>query len=319
MYLKETIAKNHKFNLDEFEIERIVAEPFNQYRLFENELPEIKTAQLKIFIELEKKIPFFNGSSFSNHVHFQNAHQTPVQRWYPYREGYSSNLVNSFLKEYKISGNVFDPFMGSGTTLLSARMNNLKSYGIDVNPISVIIATVENEIYSKDDLKIFEHELSKLKKYNSIGDNHEISYYLAEKVFNKDILKSIISIKQQIDNIDEIKIKNLFFVAWLSIIEDVSNIKKEGNGIKYKNRKRITNGYIDIPKEVWENNNFPEDKFTFVKNRILQKLEIILYDLKYCYGNSVNKPKIFNGNCLEFNSFFPDEIEFTFFSPPFNA
>ena len=113
------------------------------------------------------------------------------------------------------------------------------------------------------------------------------------------------------------KIRDLVFVAWLSIIEDVSNIKKEGNGIKYKNRKRTPNGYINIDREAWEKQNFPDDKFLFVKLKLIKQLEIILYDIINNYGLSEKKPKIFRGSCLEFNKLFNDEIEFTFFSPPY--
>ncbi len=107
--------------------------------------------------------------------------------------------------------------------------------------------------------------------------------------------------------------RDLHFVAWLSIIENVSNIKKEGNGIKYKNRKRTPKGYINIDKETWERQNFPLNKFAFVKNKILRKLEVILTDLKFNYGKCEKKPKVFNGSCLEFETFFDDEIELTFF------
>ena len=50
---------------------------------------------------------------------------------------------------------------------------------------------------------------------------------LADKVFNPDILQSLLQFKQHIKSIQHKKVKELFYVAWLSIIEDVSNIKKK--------------------------------------------------------------------------------------------
>jgi hypothetical protein len=111
-------------NFDGFYIQNI-SEPSSQYNLFEIDLKESQSVQLKIFSELEKGLPFSSGKAFSSQVHFQNSYQIPVQRWYPYREGYSVRLVKAFLNEFNISGNVFDPFLGSGTTLLAARWNNL--------------------------------------------------------------------------------------------------------------------------------------------------------------------------------------------------
>lgn len=123
--------------------------------------------------------------------------------------------------------------------------------------------------------------------------------------------------KFHIKEIQDEKIQNLFFVAWLSIIEEVSNIKKEGNGIKYKNRKRTPNGYINIEKDIWEKQVFPEDKFNFVKSKLVNHLEIILTDIKNYFGANEKQPIIFKGSCLEFDKLFSNEIQFTFFSPPY--
>ncbi|MDI6734940.1 MAG: hypothetical protein QME42_01890 [bacterium] len=226
-------------------------------------------------------------------------------------------MVNSFINELTITGNIFDPFAGSGTTLLASRTNGIGSFGIDVNPISVMVAKVENERYNIEDLKIFEKEIENIKNLVKSLKEYQTPFELADKVFNQEILQSLLQFKHHIKKIENQKVRNLHLVAWLSIIENVSNIKKEGNGIKYKNRKRTPMGYINIDKETWERQNFPIDKFGFVRNNLLRKLIVILTDLKFNYGECEKEPKIFNGSCLEFDRFFTDEIELTFFSPPY--
>jgi len=295
----------------------ILEEPNGAIPLFEELVSDNQTEQLKVFENLEKGIPFINASSFRNQVHFQNAYQTPVQRWFPYREGYSTRLVYAFLNELKIKGNVFDPFSGSGTTLLASRHNNLNSFGIDVNPISILVSKVENENYINSDIENLCSEIEKLKVVSKSNEIFQTSFNLANKVFNTEILQSLLQFKFHVRGIQNSKIQNLFFVTWLSIIEEVSNIKKEGNGIKYKNRKRTPKGYINIDKDVWEKQVFPNDKFSFVKTKLVRHLEIILSDIKHNYGNFENQPKIFQGSCLEFPKMFSDEIQFTFFSPPY--
>jgi len=307
----------YKTSFDEFEVVSIVAEPTLNYNLFEAELENSQAKQIKIFNKLEQSLQFYNGESFRNQVHFQLANQTPVQRWFPYREGYSLKLVNAFIKELKIKGNTFDPFSGSGTTLLASRIADLNSFGIDVNPISVLVAKVENEQYASKDVIQVEVELKKLKDIEKSKEIFQTSFDLAEKVFNQEILQALLQFKQHIKAIQHEKTKMVLFVAWLSIIEDVSNIKKEGNGIKYKNRKRTPNGYINIEKERWENEKFPGNKFSFVKTNFSNRLEMILSDLKFNYGKCDKKPNIYKGSCLEFDKYFSDEIELTFFSPPY--
>lgn len=301
----------------EFEIESIASEPTINYGLFQEELKDIQVEQLKVFKDLENDLPMFNGASFGNQVHFQNAFQTPVQRWFPYREGYSTRLVNAFIKELKITGNVFDPFSGSGTTLLASRHNNLNSFGIDVNPISVLVAEVENENYSDSDIWNFDSEIEILKVISKSNEIFHTPFNLADKIFNVEILQTLLQLKFHIKRIKNEKTQKAFFVAWLAIIESVSNIKKEGNGIKYKNRKRTSKGYINIDKDVWEKQVFPEDKFLFVKLRLIEHIKMILEDINNNYGLCEKQPKIFKGSCLEFDKLFSDQIQFTFFSPPY--
>ncbi len=154
-------AETFKTYFSDFEVS-VVSEPIGMFPMFETSVSDIQKEQLKIFQSLENNSLFVNAASFSSQVHFQNAYQTPVQRWFPYREGYSTHLVNAFIKELNITGNVFDPFSGSGTTLLASRHNNLNSFGIDVNPISVLVATVKNEKYDNNDIEAFEKEFENL-------------------------------------------------------------------------------------------------------------------------------------------------------------
>ena len=302
---------------DEYKVELLIREAPFQYELFKTEIQNSKIEQLEIIDTIEQKFHLLNASSLGNQVHFQNVNLIPVQRWFPYREGYSVKLVNSFIKELNIKGNVFDPFCGSGTTLLSSRLNNLDSFGIDVNPISVLVSKVENENYSMEDIERLRYEIKILESLENSNYNLTTLFDLADRIFNKEILHSLLQFRKHIEKIDSNKIRSLIFASWLSIIEKVSNIKKEGNGIKYKNRKRTSNGYININRENWEREVFPDNKFSFVKNKLIAKLNTILNDLLKSYGNNLNIPKIFQGDCLEFDKFINNEIDFTFFSPPY--
>lgn len=273
--------------------------------------------QKEILVKIQKDISLSYNDDLSKLVHFQEAINLPVQRWYPYREGYSIELVNYFINRLDITGLVFDPFSGSGTTLLASRLRQLKSIGCDVNPISVKVAQAENEVYLQSDIEELNRVLNELEKIDCDDKVYNTNFELKDKVFNKDILNALLQLKEFILNIENNKINNLFFIEWLSIIESVSNIKKEGNGIKYKNRRRTSSGYINIDKSIWESENFPEDKFNYVKNKLLDKLYLVKEDLNNNYGSCKYKPKIYWDSCLNMDKFIDDKIEFTFFSPPY--
>lgn len=312
----EHILEN-KYYIDDYEFESYVSDAVYSYGLFQSEMDDSRIDQLRLLVALEKKFNLFKATSFGNLVHFQNSSKIPIQRWFPYREGYSIKLVDTFIKEFKITKNVFDPFCGSGTTLLSARLNNLQSYGIDINPISVLISRVENEVYDQNDIKIISDITSKITMIKRNSKYYKTNFELSAKVFNEEILQSLLQLKELIHQIDNVKIRNLFYLVWLAIIEDVSNIKKEGNGIKYKNRKRTSGGYINISKSVWENHNFPNDRFKYVKEKYLNHLNKIISDLKLNYGATSKPPKVFHGDAVFFEKYFNNQIQFTFFSPPY--
>ncbi|MDP2851980.1 MAG: hypothetical protein Q8O23_01090, partial [Gallionella sp.] len=200
----------YKTFFDEFEIKSIVAEATANYTLFDAELKDTQTEQIRVFNKLESSLPFFNGEAFANQVHFQFAYQTPVQRWFPYREGYSIKLVNAFIKELKIKGNTFDPFSGSGTTLLASRMADLNSFGMDANPLSVLVANVENEKYMLEDIIQIGEEIKKLKIIEKSEETFQTSFDLADKVFNQEILQSLLQFKQHIKSIQHEKASKIF-------------------------------------------------------------------------------------------------------------
>ena len=60
----------------------------------------------------------------------------PVHRWFRYSAGFAAGWVQSVLREMRLSQDnlVLDPFVGSGTTLLSADATRVRSIGIEAHP-----------------------------------------------------------------------------------------------------------------------------------------------------------------------------------------
>src|SRR5437899_1184359 len=68
----------------------------------------------------------------------------PRHRWYPFKEGFSAMLVANFLADIqRFPGRLFDPFAGSGTSLLEAACWGWDSVGIEVNPFMAFVAGVK--------------------------------------------------------------------------------------------------------------------------------------------------------------------------------
>lgn len=271
----------------------------------------------KDFLELlESKYCMKKDISFAKLVHFQTTDEIPFQRWYPYREGYSYRLVDSIIKRFKINGVLLDPFVGSGSSILAGRYNNLKTYGIDVNPLSIFITDIQNKSYQVDLADGIKEQLSKFTKLERDCKTYSHKFRLASKYFNAKVLQSLLQIKNYINLIDSMEIRNLFFLAWLSCIEEVSLVKKEGNGLKYRNRRRTDKGYIDIPVDVWEKENLPSDKFEYVKDKISQCVFKMISDIEESTLEAPS-PILMLGSSTERIKEIPENIDLTIFSPPY--
>jgi SAM-dependent methyltransferase len=67
-----------------------------------------------------------------------------LHRFHPYCARFPSEIVEAVLEQYSKPGDsVFDPFCGSGTTLVASLVKKRKVVGIDIDPLAVIISDVK--------------------------------------------------------------------------------------------------------------------------------------------------------------------------------
>ena len=71
----------------------------------------------------------------SEYGSFRDSLRAPVHRWFTYPAGYSYKFVQAKIAEYGLtsSSTVGDPFLGTGTTSLAARMVGVNSIGVEAH------------------------------------------------------------------------------------------------------------------------------------------------------------------------------------------
>ena len=118
---------------------------------------------------------------------------------------------------------ILDPFTGSGTTLLEAAINGNNSYGIEIDEVAKLISRVKTEKYNKKEVKSIQDEFEKIiSEYDNKKKYRVPEIDNLEHWFPKENIQELGKILQQINEIDNVKIKNFFKVCFVSIIKKCS-------------------------------------------------------------------------------------------------
>jgi len=227
-------------------------------------------------------------------VNFSKTKNLPIHRWFYYQEGYSPELIKKVLKYLNLNGSthLFDPFAGSGTSLVAAKELGIKATGIEINPFSCHMAISKTQNYSEEEINILENfEVPNYKPIKKLFEKYELS--IIENLFEIENFEKIELIKKKIELERNKKVNSILFTTLLCILQQVSYYKKAGNGLK---KKRI---YKSV-------DTFEAFKF---------KLNEIISDIKL--NKNKNKTVIINDNCLNINNHKIDEIDISIFSPPY--
>lgn len=146
-------------------------------------------------------------------------------------------IARRLIEEYGKNASVLlDPFMGSGTALLEAKLheNFKEAYGIDINPLALLVAKVKT---TPLDDKILQQEYSKLinqsinDKKNPKSEIKVPEFFNIDYWFKPEVKNDLSIIKYNIENINlndkklEQDIKDFFNIIFSNVARTVSNTR----------------------------------------------------------------------------------------------
>lgn len=190
--------------------------------------------------------------TYSTPVNFKESMTIPIHKWYGYKEGFSPSFVNGFIKEYVASESslVFDPFGGVGTTGLEAIKMGYNAVLMDVNPLGLFASKVKTYHYTVSDIVDLDKELIRLKETNSFSITIEIQNETVKRYFDSQTWNSLLQIKSYVSSIENYRINELFTLALLSLIDDISTHHKNGNGVKRKKIQPASCNYVVLRDKI---------------------------------------------------------------------
>lgn len=241
------------------------------------------------------------GKNASNAI---NHHLFPRFRWYGYKEGFSSKLVEEAIANVGVGPGeyILDPFNGSGTVTLTASLNGINSIGIEVNPFVAFMAATKMENCPIDEFMVgFDDVLSRarsgekspLNGFSTFSEQGAHQKWL----FNNGVLNSFEGSWQSASEFPESK-KRIYRLSMIAAAMDNCNATKDGKCLKYRHN--------------WESRGFNETSYS---KSLEDKLLICKEDLEST--PILRKAKVINGDARNVIKSLPQKFKLCITSPPY--
>lgn len=141
-----------------------------------------------------------------------------------------------------------DPFMGSGTSLLSCMEFGFNVYGQDINPFAVMLTQSKVERYDLVLLKAVCHDVVNRISQDA-SETVEVSFTNIDKWFNEDIQIDLSKIRRAIQSIEQQPIRRFLWVILSEVIRTGSNDRTSTFKLHRRSEEDIEKRKVNVIKE----------------------------------------------------------------------
>lgn len=132
----------------------------------------------------------------------------------------AGRLIDMFAKPKAL---VLDPFCGSGSVLLEAFIRGYNSFGIDINPLSLLVSRVKTTPLN---YKLLQDELEKvLKKTSLIKKIDSTDFFNIDYWFKPDVISILAKLRRAINSITDERVRDFFRVVFSFTVRASSNTR----------------------------------------------------------------------------------------------
>ena len=219
-------------------------------------------------------------------------------------------IARRLLKKYGSSANtLFDPYCGSGTSLVEANIEDINAIGTDLNPLARLIAKTKTTLIDIQTLDLY------LKDFNDYVFNFRFNIQKSVSIvvpqfanidfwFNEKAQRKLALIKKYIDNIKHPKVRNFFLTAFSETVRESSLTKKS----EFK--------LVRIPED--KRDVFNPDSFGIMLSKLSRNKSGLLNYIKQKRNGSFSKICSFNTVDFVPKDIIPDKsIDIVITSPPY--
>ena len=243
---------------------------------------------------------------------FKDSLRAPVHRWFTYPAGFSYKAVEHSIERYGIvqGQTIYDPFMGSGTTNLTAKTLGINSVGTEAHPFVYQITKAklnwDIDLKSvKDFIGLVQNTLSKkssalkTKKLQNEFPELILKCYEVKTLYDLWALRELIT-----ENLEDEGIRGFFFVVVTAMLRNVSIA---ATGWPYIAPNKVKTSSID--KDVLT-------EFVLLANQMANDIQTIKIWSNDKYKKS--KHNLINGDSRNTEGIIKDKsVDHVFTSPPY--
>lgn len=170
-------------------------------------------------------------------VTFVENKSEPIHRWYGFTQGFSTTLVAELIKEVEASSRsrIYDPFAGSGTTLLTCKEMGISSVGSEISPLMCWITRQKTSIWDPTRLARAARSLEESTPDPRSEPPKVFQEFFAQAYAPK-ILEQVFGWRDLINVRFESPIRDFLLLALISILEGVSQLRKHGSHYRFLNK-----------------------------------------------------------------------------------
>lgn len=243
---------------------------------------------------------------------FKDSLRAPVHRWFTYPAGFSYKAVEHSIERFGVmpGQTIYDPFMGSGTTNLTAKTLGLDSFGVEAHPFVYRITQAKmnwevERSHVLEFLKTARLELPRLAK------NYQPATIVAEfpelilKCYQENTLTDLLALRTVVTECPMNEdLREFLFVVVTALLREVSTA---ATGWPYiaPNKQKVTSLDKDVLTE-----------FSNLARRMAGDMEEIKMWSNGRYQHTIHT--LINGDSRDTIGQIPDEsVDHVFTSPPY--
>jgi hypothetical protein len=203
--------------------------------------------------KLEAELNVVEGPDFASLVVPNGNHAQAVHRWFHFKEGFSCDLFNRLDDDFglaeRTSLSVLDPFLGSGTTLLSALdwaaahpTIDVTAVGIERNPFLYLLSHAKIEAASDrsfDSVSLDPVLACARAKPSKLTETPPLSTFESSKYFRPNHVSTLVAIRDALLFLPDGLPRRLGLLALAASVEPVSCLRRDGRTMRYAPGKPV--------------------------------------------------------------------------------